>query len=459
MEVVIYDNYVLKNFKKSYGYKKRYTTEKKALSLLNNLNGKKNFINRLGEQTIDPIDEFMNLALSYETKHIPSLQGFLQWINSDELIIKRELDQSEDNLVRIMTAHSSKGLQAPIVILPDCLQNSSKSPNIFFDEEKIFYFGTKTKKYNQYLENLKQNNKQIQNEEKKRLLYVAMTRAEDRLYITAWNNKKAAIKENWYEIIQEAIKKIGTKKTQIFASTKEYGTYPNEVISYQTKQLEKVESKNSNDASYLSDINISFPNWLKNKPINEQSSTKTLSPSKADEQNAPPAFSPLKHDDSYKYLRGNLIHKMLEIIPNIEKKLHKTSCKNFLDKFAPDLTNDQKENLIKETLSVIYNENFCELFMENSKAEVPIIGKIEDKTASGIIDRIVILKDEVIIVDYKTNRPPPKNVDDTPKIYIKQLSIYKKILSDIYPNKKITCTLLWTDIPKLMHIPDKKLIF
>jgi ATP-dependent helicase/nuclease subunit A len=421
--------------------------------VLTNLDGKKNLLKRLGTEACDPIDEFMNLVLSYETSHIPSLQGFIHWIKGDDATIKRELDQGEQDAVRIMTVHGSKGLQAPIVILPNTLQKSNSSPDILFDENNLFYWPIKAENYDDYCKNLKENYKQSQDEESKRLLYVAMTRAEDRLYITGWHNKTSAPSGTWYEIIGTALDSIGNWKKEVFANQVEYGNYPENVLFYETEQNAEVKQQQE---TLEKEHRLRLPEWLSCEPEPEPTPPKPLTPSKPDEDE-PAVNSPLGEDDGYRYFRGNLIHKMLEILPDIAAKDRENAGENFLSKFAPELSEQKRKLIIKETLSVINNDKFNKFFEKGSKAEVPVVGLVDGKVLSGIIDRILVTEDEVYIIDYKTNRPPPREVEDIPKVYLDQLSIYKKALSNIYKGKKITCALLWTDIPLLMPVPNDML--
>ena len=95
---------------------------------------------------------------------------------------------------------------------------------------------------------------------------------------------------------------------------------------------------------------------------------------------------------------------------------------------------------------------YREIFSENSAAEVPIMGEVDGKIVSSKIDRLVITDDKVIVVDYKTNRPAASDIKDVPNVYIKQLSIYKKLLQKIYPNKEIETYLLWTNTCNMMKV-------
>jgi ATP-dependent helicase/nuclease subunit A len=158
--------------------------------------------------------------------------------------------------------------------------------------------------------------------------------------------------------------------------------------------------------------------------------------------------------DKRKYHRGRLIHKLLEILPDTSPQHRRPSIERFLSQDAHEITYEQKEQITNEVLDIFENSDLEGLFGESSRAEVPIVGQVGDFTLSGQVDRLAIQGNEVLIVDYKTNRPPARSPEKIPKIYQRQMAAYKAVLKEIYPKKHVRCFLLWTDIAELMEIPE-----
>jgi ATP-dependent helicase/nuclease subunit A len=118
------------------------------------------------------------------------------------------------------------------------------------------------------------------------------------------------------------------------------------------------------------------------------------------------------------------------------------------------LSDAQKSDIAREVLNLLGDARFAALFAPGSRAEVPVIGRIGNRIMPGQIDRLALVGDEVWIVDYKTNRPPPSDVADVPVAYLMQLAAYKAVLGQVYKDKAIKCFLLWTYRPLLMPVPD-----
>lgn len=83
---------------------------------------------------------------------------------------------------------------------------------------------------------------------------------------------------------------------------------------------------------------------------------------------------------------------------------------------------------------------------------MPLVGLIDGHAVSAQIDRLVVTEDRVLIVDYKTLRPPPTAEQEVAPIYLRQLAIYQAALARVYPGREVRCALLWTEGPLLMPI-------
>ncbi len=417
------------------------------------ISGKYAILTRLGRDALDPIEELLNSCLIYAQQHNISMQGFLNWFAKGKKEIKREQEQDNTNQVRIMTVHASKGLQAPIVFLPD----TTSIPRPYAkNQDKIVWKKNKIKKIEYPLwsplkevddvnyTNCKNENAKKQLDEYKRLLYVAITRAEDRLYICGYSNNEKKLPENcWYLILKNSLEKL-VKRNET-----------DDILTFYTK--EKYLNHNAKKIKDKQDNKPNIPSWCYQNPMAEPTPPKPLVPSLPKEQ-TPAVISPINRnnkDEKY-FLRGKIIHKLLEIIPNIrEKSAQYLAIRTFLAKNSYKLSKEEQSNIFNEIINIIENEEFAPIFSKNSIAEMPFHGLIEEKVngelfaVTGIIDRIVITKNNIYIIDYKTNRIPPKNIADIPSQYIKQMQMYKETLKKIYPKRTIKTALLWTSVPKL----------
>ncbi len=405
--------------------------------ILSTLEGRKKIVARLGTEAEDAIDEFINLTLNFEKDHIPDLQTFINWIKADEVEIKRELEQAQDNAVRIMTVHGSKGLQAPIVIVPDTtrMPNIKRGDDILFTDDMI-YFPLSSKHYDSICECIHKQKTEKIYDEYRRLLYVALTRAEDRLYIAGYKNKGEADEKSWYALCKQTLDNLGQ-------------TAEDKTISYSCSQ----EIACSNENKKIKIIkDIKSENWLFEQAAPEDPLSRPYSPSKPDDEEDYYVSSPLK-DNSYYYQRGLIIHALLQYLPIDSKPEEKIKA---MDTYLAQYLKKVNQNVIlqikKEVMNLFVNPKFEEIFGYNSRAEVPIIGEVNGRIISAQIDRLVINHDKIIIVDFKTNRPAAKSVDLVPKSYLNQLNIYKQLLENIYPSKVVETYILWTNTANLMRI-------
>lgn len=404
--------------------------------VLNKQQGRKKFVERMGYEVEDGLDEFVNLTLNYEQEHIPSLQGFIGWIAGDEVEIKRELEQSEADAVRIMTVHGSKGLQAPIVIMPDTVRmvNVRKEGGLLWED--LFYYPLSSADYDKNCKRLKEEEAEAAQEEYKRLLYVALTRAEDRLCICGYRKKNKPKDESWYEICRRNLAQIGSEVAE-------------GEIHYELAQ--QIEPKKVEISAAKELIRPNFP-WLEQDAPEEDPLAKPYTPSRPDEDEDVAMVSPLSEDGSNRYRRGQIIHKLLQFLPDVHSADKGAIIREFLAKNAPELKEYQVQRIQGEVLALINDPQFADLFGLQSQAEVPIMGEAEGKIISAQIDRLVVKDDEVQIIDFKTNRPAAKTIADVPPVYLKQLRAYRLLLAKIYPQKQVKSYILWTDTAQIMAI-------
>jgi len=404
--------------------------------ILINMKGRQNFISRMGNDVEDVLDEFLNLTLSFEMTHTPTLENFITWIVQDEVIIQKEMEQGEADTVKIMTVHGSKGLQAPIVILADAarIKNKTYNSEILWDDD-LMYFPSSAACYEEICTQIKDKQYDMNSDEYRRLLYVALTRAEDRLYIAGYSKDTDAKEESWYKLLEKNLKSNIPQALE------------DKRIIYQVPQENQFDDKEN--TYYVPEVNlVNYKDLMTPAPM-ENALSKPYAPSRDNDDETELVASPLI-DNGHFYKRGTAIHKLLQYISTLAVNNRYQAAQIFLIHELPELSSIEIEKIITEVLKLC--ETYQNIFQPNSMAEVPIIGEVEGKIISAKIDRLVIEDNKIIIVDYKTNRPAAKNLSEVPPLYIKQLQTYKMLLAKMYPKKEIETYILWTNTCNMMKI-------
>lgn len=397
--------------------------------ILSAMNGRKKFLSRLGEEANEALDEFLNLVATFEKQEIPSLEVFLDWMSNRDIEIKRDMDQGAPDAVRIMTVHGSKGLQGNVVILPQTRAVQPKIARILWTKEGLpFWMPSKSEAPEKILDMLAALTEE-DTLENHRLLYVALTRAKDRLYIYGYEGGHKTPEDNWYDLI---------------CSSLPYRPNKNGIIRITCPQTADVPSAEETTGDKRESAPL--PAWVFEKAPSEALPEKALSPSHLEEEDeGSPASSLLTEQQEHALKRGTFIHKLLQLLPEIapEKRWE------VAERLAPS------DIEIPSNLFTLLSEpGFQFLFSPNSLAEVPIVGQVEGHTVSGQIDRLIVSEKEVHIVDFKTNRFVPTDVSGVSKAYRTQVRVYKDLLKPIFPDKVIRTYLLWTENLTLMEITE-----
>ena len=414
------------------------------------VSGRRAILKRLGPDAQDPLDEFLSACLAFERSHPPSLQSFLHWLEASEAEIKRELEQGSDR-VRIMTVHGSKGLQAPIVFLPDSMGVPTQSPRILWPEESdgVPLFAPRRAQEDGTCNSARRIADQRRDQEYRRLLYVALTRAEDRLYICGWQGKKEPNDACWYRLAEQALREIGEPCNYDFTALSPQDGWSGE--GWRLRGAQTMPAKDDNLDADRETAPSSLPHWARAAAPDEPTPSRPLTPSRPEEPE-PAVRSPMGTDNGARFLRGTLIHRLLQTLPDLDPALQEAACRRFLGRSAHNLTPEGQELITNETLAVLRDPTFAPLFGPGSRAEVPVVGVVSSRALSGQIDRLLVTDEAVWIVDYKTNRPPPLVEADVSPVYLRQMAAYRAALSVIYPERPIRCVLLWTDGPRLMEL-------
>jgi len=413
---------------------------------------------RLGKESEDPIQEFLNLALAFSRSGDGSLFSFVTEMQTREDMIKREL-QAAGNQVRVMTVHGAKGLEAPFVILPDTTKgyNSTTKSGLVRTKSAWLWLDTDDKS-NKPIQEYRDRQTLLEAQEHKRLLYVALTRARDHLLICGYqrgdNEKTGGFgPDSWYLQCEEAFKSlVESKKAQVLLDNGEPVGFQLGCPMQAASEQQKEKAKPDHD----------LPKWaLKSLNKNlEQAKQRTPSNLLNADDDTMAAPSPIGPGAAQRFLRGNMIHALLQSLPDLPIAERSNAADKFLEQ-QPDLSQSQRSEIKSVTLAVLNDQKFAELFAANSRAELPITGTINSEegliSINGKIDRLVVSKTEILVLDFKTNRPAPTEAKHVPAQYLAQMASYRALLQQIWPQRQIRCALLWTDGPNLMEISDAML--
>ena len=435
-------------------------------------------LERLGPEAAEPLDEFLGLALTYDDQAPPSLQGFIHWLRQSEREVKRDMEHGRDE-VRVMTAHGAKGLEAPIVFLPDtCTTGSGNRPGNLLKLDHLprpmgvatpFLWPVKGSSKLPAVMDAKQHARDREAEERNRLLYVALTRPRDRLYIAGFEGVKGRDKDCWYDIISGALDGM----------LQEVQTPDGPVRRLSSPQM--AEPSQPKETTTRIPPSPTLPDWARRPAPREQGLVVPLAPSRlapleVDAEGDPvePARDPVREPplvplscgsaDGNRFLRGTLTHALLQYLPEIEPARWRETAARFVAARGPELKARTRASIVDETLAVLNDQEFAPIFGPKSRAEVPICAELSPPggrghvlRVTGQIDRLVQLATHVLIVDFKTNRPPPPEANAVAEAYLLQLAAYRLAIAEVFRPLPVRAALLWTDGPRLMEIPSAAL--
>jgi ATP-dependent helicase/nuclease subunit A len=424
--------------------------------LLGGDNGRARILRRLGREANDALDEFLELALSYEKKAPASLQGFMAWLRSADTEVKRDMEISRDE-VRVMTVHGAKGLEAPVVIMADTTTSPSDTQRLRLVHlphgnagKVVVWAGRKAddplcvaSARNQMLEETEH--------EYRRLLYVAMTRAADRLIIGGcMPGNRGSVRENsWYDLVKRGLANSDLAFQEIPAGD-------GVVKSYGRAEDATPETGIALDVAAVA--HPSLPEWLHTPATSGQIAGGVLRPSDpADDQGRRVRTGETIQLRARALQRGTLVHRLLQSLPDLAAERRRDAALKYLARNADGWTDGDRAALAEAVLALIGDPRFGQVFGAGSRAEVGIVGRLErpgrpQALVSGQIDRLVVTPAEVLIVDFKTNQAPPELAAEAPVGYLRQLALYRAVLQKLYPQLAVRAALLWTETPELMEI-------
>jgi len=433
--------------------------------------GRRRLIARLGPQANEPVDEFLAAALAFEREEAPSLQGFISWFPRHAGEVKRDLDQGRDE-VRVLTVHGAKGLEAPVVILPDTcdLPLAQGDEGLLWGEAPADTAGRYTAAGpaaaravpQLYWPQSKDNDVAVtsglrslrqaeQLAEYRRLLYVALTRARDRLYVCGYLNSRTAEKGpppgSWYDLVANGFDTLQPQE-KITLPAAMFGE-GQEAARFETFPLSRGEPERDTVAPPTTPA----PDWLHRLPPPDPTPPKPLSPSRPSRAEPPP-LSPMAADRLAGLKRGSLIHRLLQTLPGLpDDAARAAAAARFLAHPGHGLTPAQQAEIASEVLAVLRAPDFAGVFTAEARVEAPLAGRVGDRMVAGQVDRLLVTDSTVLVVDYKTNRPPPLQATDVDPAYLDQMALYRALLAQVFPGRRIEAALLWTHAPRLMPLP------
>jgi ATP-dependent helicase/nuclease subunit A len=427
--------------------------------LLGGDGGRKRILRRLGHEANDALDEFLELALGYERKAPASLQGFMAWLRTADLEVKRDMEISRDE-VRVMTVHGAKGLEAPVVFLVDNTSSPSDTQRLRLIQLPrdsamphmpgvVVWAGKKADDPAPVAAARAAMLGEIE-DEYRRLLYVAMTRAADRLIIGGClpGNMNSVRKLSWYDLIGKGLHNSGLHLQTIETS--------DGVVKRYTRPEDGALATGA--AAITKAAPVELPSWLHVRAPSETAADVLLRPSGPAEDEGRQFRTGESVQTRAKALRrGTLVHRLLQSLPDVATERRRDAALNYLARNAADWGGGERDTLTEQVLALIADTRFAPVFATGSRAEVSIVGRLErpgrpSALVSGQIDRLVVTPHEVLIVDFKTNQAPPATAAEAPSAYVRQLSLYRAVLQKLYPQRAIRAALLWTETPELMEI-------
>ncbi len=411
--------------------------------------GRRRLLTRLGPEAEDGIDAFLSQALAYERLEVPSLTGFLIWLETDDITVKRQMD-SEGTRIRVMTVHGAKGLEAPIVILPDTADRKPRD----HDEIYVLPHGAPVWKVNAedsppQIARVRTERKRRDDNESIRLLYVALTRARCWLIVAgageARTERKAGnlmvakerIEWCWYRQIEAGMAQLPGVVTLAGRRRFATGDWPADVFAVPSAAMLPPE----------------LPGWL---PV--WASTLAPAPLRPRQALLPSDLGGAKalagedegavsQDEAL--ARGTALHRLLEHLAGVPR----AEWAALAARLIPG--RQDADDLLAEASAVLNAADLADIFAPGSLAEVPFAADLHGQRLTGSIDRLIITPECVTAIDFKSNRVIPPDAAQIPEGLLRQMGAYAHGLGQIFPDHRIETAILWTRTAQLMRLdPD-----
>jgi ATP-dependent helicase/nuclease subunit A len=372
----------------------------------------------------------------------------LAWLRDARAEVKRDMEIARDE-VRVMTVHGAKGLEAPIVFLADTMTPPAgpRPPRLLeLGGNAVIWVGRKADDPPP-VATARQEAQRDAADEYRRLLYVAMTRAADRLIICGAQGDRKRPDGCWYDLVCEPLKPFLVEDTD----------GEEKVLRYRTATSPAAE-RSPSIAAIARSNHPELPAWLRQRVTHQAPAAGPVSPSSAFDEDAGRTMRPASAAARRKALeRGRIVHRLMQSLPDVPPERRGVAIEQFLVRAAKDLTTAERAEIARQVSAVLDDESFAEIFAPGSRPEVPIVGHIPRGGAkplgvAGQVDRLSVTGDAVLIADYKTDGIVPQQVEEVPR-YVTQLALYRAVLGRIYPGKDVRAALVFTNGPILLEIP------
>ena len=400
--------------------------------------GRSALLGKLGLEAAEGIDALVSQSLAYERGSVPNLTGFLVWLDADDLEIKRQMDSVGDK-IRVMTVHGAKGLEAPIVILPDTTaRKPPKTPDVV-DHHGLAVWKPNSKLIPNILTPTLDALKLRQLEERDRLLYVALTRAESWVIVMG----SGEIQEDqgcWHNIIHAAV--LAKKSTPLITPAGIGLRYV--PLLWEAGELKFTET--------IQKFECTVPGWVKSKASTPVMPPSPRSPSELGGEKFVTNGSTPANPDALRL--GTAVHHLLETLPNLAHEKWEGVASLLIDKDVLSLA-------LVEATKILKNPSLDFIFAIDSLAEVDLSAHLDElggDPIQGSIDRLIVSKHKVMAIDFKTNQIVPKIAEQVPEGILRQMGAYASALSQIFPNHEVETAILWTKTQYLMQLPHQLVI-
>lgn len=392
--------------------------------------GRARLLGRLGDEAQDGLDELLSQALNYEQTDVPSLTGFLTWLDAEDVVVKRQADGA-GRRIRVMSVHGAKGLEAPIVILPDTLRpkKSVGAQLLPVPDGPLMWRPLAENLPPVLAESLAKLNSD-DDAERARLLYVAMTRAESWLIICGAGKP---VKNVWYATVETAMDRLETVVC-------DFPTGPGLRFGHGDWQGGPLIAADTPDPAPTA-----LPGWIATNAATPVELPEPIRPSDMGGAKATPGQG---GDRDAAMARGTALHRLLEHLPD-----HPEAEWPHL---AQSLIGEDASGILASAHRVMTNPDTRQIFTEGL-AEVEIVGTLDalnGRAVVGTIDRLIVADDHILAVDFKSNTDIPATPDAVPEGILRQMGAYAVALQQIWPDRRVETAILWTEAPQLMPLPD-----
>jgi ATP-dependent helicase/nuclease subunit A len=414
------------------------------------MDGRRRLVARLGEEARDAIDELVNAALAFEMDDHPSLQRFIDWFDRGDADIKRELGEGGD-MVRVMTVHGAKGLEAPVVILADAAFDPSARPRADAVDlpvgktAKLPLIRPGKGEAPALVQDAMDKAGELDMQEHWRLLYVGLTRAEEQLVVTGALGSRAkgvAPEESWYQAVDRAMHRLG-------AASEPVEGWGEGQLWLGPSGLEAATTQPSR-AEEGADAQEPLPAWLRAPAPQEARPPRPLAPSASveDDVPSPPPDAAMRQAAE----RGHLLHALFERLPDVVPAERRDAADRWLSGAGGLADAGERASLIAHVEAVLNDPAHAALFGPQALAEAPIAAVVEGQVIAGTVDRLFVTDDLVHVVDFKTGQRIPRDAQDVPPAHVRQMAAYAAALEAIFPGRAVRASLLYSARPLLIDL-------